>query len=125
MSIILFAIIVIILIALVIWAISYIPLPDPTILRILQVLVILAGVYVIGQRAGVWWALDLPLFGSLAGAQRGFRVARCPTAKFKRGAVRPLQGLYSSPPQSAAQASALRAKVRENLCPSTASFQVE
>jgi hypothetical protein len=54
MSIILFAIIVIILIALVIWAISYIPLPDPTILRILQVLVILAGVYVIGQKAGVW-----------------------------------------------------------------------
>lgn len=54
MSLVLLIIVVLILIALAVWAISLLTMIPATPRVLLQVLVILLGVYVIGQKAGLW-----------------------------------------------------------------------
>lgn len=54
MSIILFAIVILLLVGLMVWAITFlVMIPDP-IRMLLQALAILLGVVLIGQKAGLW-----------------------------------------------------------------------
>ena len=53
MSILIFAIIVIVLLALALWAVQKLPIPSP-LNWIVQVLLIVVAIFVIGQRAGLF-----------------------------------------------------------------------
>ncbi len=53
MSILIFCIIVLIVVALAVYAISLLPIPQPPIKGIIQALIVLIGVLVICQRAGL------------------------------------------------------------------------
>lgn len=54
MSIVIFVFLVIVLVALGVWAITLLTALPPTPRGLLQALVVLVGIYAIGQRAGVW-----------------------------------------------------------------------